>query len=219
MSVQSTRSIIRCTAPLVRLASQPWSRSVAPSTWPTLQQRHLCQPHTYRPNGFAVPSGRRCLHSSNVSDEEIATLARQHQHPLSLADLVRYTLSPCRERLNEGTSRLTQISSQTWPSSPISRLPPLLRQLRPFSPPRPSRPPHPSPPQPPLHRRREPKHLPHLQQLPTLPLHPPPLLARHPPGPTHHDVRGRGKVHTRPCRARRHSHRHDPYPCKGLPRE
>ncbi|EWZ46949.1 branched-chain alpha-ketoacid dehydrogenase kinase [Fusarium oxysporum f. sp. albedinis] len=37
---------------------------------------------------------RRSLHSPKVSDDEIATLARQHQHPLCLADLVRHGRPP-----------------------------------------------------------------------------------------------------------------------------
>lgn len=44
---------------------------------------------TYRYTGTGLLS-RRSIHSEKVTDDEIATLARLHQHPLCLADLVRY---------------------------------------------------------------------------------------------------------------------------------
>ncbi|KAK7423755.1 hypothetical protein QQZ08_008910 [Neonectria magnoliae] len=45
-------------------------------------------------SGRPGPSQRRRLHTHKVSDVEIAALARQHQHPLSLTDLVRHGRPP-----------------------------------------------------------------------------------------------------------------------------
>ncbi|GKU03525.1 unnamed protein product [Fusarium langsethiae] len=47
----------------------------------------------YRNTGAGVLS-RRSIHSQKATDDEIATLARLHQHPLSLADLVRHGRPP-----------------------------------------------------------------------------------------------------------------------------
>ncbi|KAF5025470.1 hypothetical protein F66182_2446 [Fusarium sp. NRRL 66182] len=55
-------------------------------------QRHLSQ---WRGHGQCQwQCGRRSIHSHKVTDDEIATLARQHQHSLSLADLVRHGRPP-----------------------------------------------------------------------------------------------------------------------------
>ncbi|KAF7555428.1 hypothetical protein G7046_g6552 [Stylonectria norvegica] len=43
---------------------------------------------------FSSSRPARAIHSHKVSDAEIAALARQHQHPLSLADLVRHGRPP-----------------------------------------------------------------------------------------------------------------------------
>ncbi|KAJ4156873.1 hypothetical protein NW754_008510 [Fusarium falciforme] len=76
---------------------QSWSRSPAGAhgLW---QRQHLSQwrayRHLQRGAGLAKLPTRRCIHTQQVSDDEIATLARQHQHPLSLADLVRHGRPP-----------------------------------------------------------------------------------------------------------------------------
>ncbi|KAH7022510.1 branched-chain alpha-ketoacid dehydrogenase [Ilyonectria destructans] len=110
MNGSSARSMRRClprstqgTAPsattLPRALPQAFSRSQS-------QSRHHHSPlHTVRRSQWTSsfspsPPGssqRRYLHNHNhhkVSDAEIAALARQHQHPLSLADLVRHGRPP-----------------------------------------------------------------------------------------------------------------------------
>ncbi|KAF4975951.1 hypothetical protein FZEAL_7331 [Fusarium zealandicum] len=97
---QSTMNV----AAILRRRSQ--SRSLSNGAWQGSQQRLR---HVSPSQGLAQwtwrrgsgPTGglltQRCNYSNKVSDDEIATLARQHQHPLSLADLVRHGRPPLSE--------------------------------------------------------------------------------------------------------------------------
>ncbi|KAM5348468.1 hypothetical protein ACJ41O_008292 [Fusarium nematophilum] len=82
------------------LSCGPWQASRQQQQQQQQQNRQLSQwqgPRQWRWKGVSAPARLltpRCLHSRKVSDDEIATLARQHQHPLSLADLVRHGRPP-----------------------------------------------------------------------------------------------------------------------------
>ncbi|KAF7537532.1 hypothetical protein G7Z17_g12839 [Cylindrodendrum hubeiense] len=112
MNGSSARSMRRClpqsTQSTATAAGAALPRAL-PRALPLASSRSQLQPrqphsplHTARrlqwTSRFPIgPPGRlqrRCLHTHKVSDAEIAALARQHQHPLSLADLVRHGRPP-----------------------------------------------------------------------------------------------------------------------------
>ncbi|KAH7242483.1 branched-chain alpha-ketoacid dehydrogenase [Fusarium tricinctum] len=84
--------LLRRRVPTASTVTRSWSLPSAPrclSQWrgPRLSQDHLR-------NIRSGPALRKSIHSQKVTDDEIATLARQHQHPLCLADLVRHGRPP-----------------------------------------------------------------------------------------------------------------------------
>ncbi|KAJ4130038.1 hypothetical protein NW768_007010 [Fusarium equiseti] len=91
MITSSTRSIRqRMPTAAVILRSCPYRTSQRyMSQWRGPRQSQW----TYRYKGTGLLS-RRSIHSEKVTDDEIATLARLHQHPLCLADLVRHGRPP-----------------------------------------------------------------------------------------------------------------------------
>lgn len=164
------------------------NRLVRPGRLTRRLQRSIVTPIATRPSqwrAFATSQSNGGL-QYEVTDADIQTLARKHQHPLSLADLVKYLFLA----FSGLCLSLKLIRKQTRPPSPLREVPPLLGQLHPLVTPHPPRPPPPSPPQPPLHRRLEPQHLAHLPHLPALAVHPAPVHARRRGGPTHKHDRG-----------------------------
>lgn len=125
---------------------------------------------------------RRCLSTYNVTDADILTLAKQHQHPLSLADLVKYNhttlISEVTSLQRVGVIILTDSAlRQTWPPATFRALSLVFSKLYSLavtdstcsSPPGLS--------QPSVHCCLQPQHLEDIQHLSPLPLYPPPLLA------------------------------------------
>ncbi|CAJ0551235.1 Ff.00g111650.m01.CDS01 [Fusarium sp. VM40] len=84
--------LLRRRVPTASVVPRPWSLPSAPRCLSQWRGPRLSQGH--RRNTRNGPVARRSIHSQKVTDDEIATLARQHQHPLCLADLVRHGRPP-----------------------------------------------------------------------------------------------------------------------------
>ncbi|CAG1975670.1 unnamed protein product [Fusarium graminearum] len=87
-SARSIRQRMPTASVILRSYSQPSLRRCI-SQWRGPRQSQW----VYRNIGTGTVS-RRSIHSQKVTDDEIATLARLHQHPLCLADLVRHGRPP-----------------------------------------------------------------------------------------------------------------------------
>lgn len=124
--------------------------------------------------GYAISTSNSTVQSwphqsqfGNIHDDQVARLAAQPLHPLTLADLVRYAVSL------DVPLWLELTSMQPWAPSASRRSSLRLRQFHPLTAPNPPRAPHPIAPQPSVHRRVEPAHCSDLQQLRPLSFHTP----------------------------------------------
>ncbi len=105
----------------------------------------------------------------NIHDDQVARLAAQPLHPLTLADLVRYAISL------DVPLWLELTSMQPWAPSASRRSSLRLRQLHPLTAPNPPCTPNPIASQSAVHSRLEPTHCSDLQQLRPLSFHTPPV--------------------------------------------
>ncbi|KAF5002337.1 hypothetical protein FGRMN_347 [Fusarium graminum] len=90
--IASSARFTRLRAPTASTLPRSWSCSSTPRCPSQSRRPRLSQ--CYMGKSEIRLASRRSFHSQKVTDDEIATLARQHQHPLCLADLVRHGRPP-----------------------------------------------------------------------------------------------------------------------------
>lgn len=149
------------------------------------------------------PSAHKWSHppsSTTIADDDVASLANQPLHALSLADLVKYILFSLPSNELADSSHL-----KAWSTAPLHRRLVLIRQLHALPPSHTPCPPNPVFTESAIHRRLESQYLQDLQLLPPFSVDLAPLQIQN-----HFQPRRRDPVYISAHGARRDTRTHDP---------